>query len=119
VARGFSGEMKHLTWLIKEAANHQGLSLVDILQPCVTFNKINTYDWYKQRVYQIEPEYNPEDRIAAFKKALEWGERIPLGIIYRNSRQILEERIPVIKDKPLVHQSFDPSKIETTLKEFY
>lgn len=119
VARGFSGDMKHLIWLIKEAFNHNGFSLVDILQPCVTFNKINTYDWYKQRVYQIEPEYNPEDRIAAFKKALEWGERIPLGIIYRNLRQILEERIPVIRDKPLVQQSFDPSKIEITLKEFY
>ncbi|MBI5099169.1 MAG: 2-oxoacid:ferredoxin oxidoreductase subunit beta [Nitrospirae bacterium] len=119
VARGFTGEMKHLTWLIKEAANHKGFSLVDILQPCVTFNKVNTYDWYKQRVYQIEPEYNPEDRIAAFKKALEWGERISLGIIFRNSRTILEERVPVIKDKPLVQQTFDPSKIETTLKEFY
>ncbi len=119
VARGFAGEMKHLTWLIKEAVNHKGFSLVDILQPCVTFNKINTYDWYKQRVYQIEPEYNPEDRIAAFKKALEWGERIPLGIIYKNSRTILEERMPPIKDNPLVKQSFDPSKIEITLKEFY
>jgi len=118
-ARGFAGEMKHLTWLIKEAVNHKGFSIVDILQPCVTFNKINTYDWYKQRVYHIEPEYNPEDRIAAFKKALEWGDRIPLGIIYRNSRTSLEARVPVIKDKPLVQQSFDPSKIETALKEFY
>jgi 2-oxoglutarate ferredoxin oxidoreductase subunit beta len=118
-ARGFSGDIKHLTWLIKEAFNHKGFSLVDILQPCVTFNKINTYDWYKQRVYQVETEYDPKDRIAAFKKALEWGERIPLGIIYKNSRQILEERIPVIKDKPLVQQSFDPLKIENTLKEFY
>jgi 2-oxoglutarate ferredoxin oxidoreductase subunit beta len=119
VARGFTGEMKHLTWLIKEAVNHKGFSLVDILQPCVTFNRLNTYAWYKSRVYQIEPGYDPEDRIAAFKKALEWGERIPLGIIYRNSRQVLEERIPVIKDKPLVHQSFDPSKIENTLRDFY
>jgi 2-oxoglutarate ferredoxin oxidoreductase subunit beta len=118
-ARGFTGEMKQLTWLIKEAFNHKGFSLVDILQPCVTFNKINTYDWYKQRVYQIESEHNPEDRPGAFKKALEWGERIPLGIIYRNSRQILEERIPVIKDKTLVQQSYDPSKTENTLKEFY
>lgn len=118
-ARGFAGEMKHLTWLIKEAVSHKGFSIVDILQPCVTFNKINTYDWYKQRVYHIEPEYNPEDRVAAFKKALEWEERIPLGIIYRNSRQILEERISVIRDKSLVQQHYDPSKTEDTLKEFY
>lgn len=47
----------------------------------MTFNKINTYEWYKQRIYKIEPEYNPENRIEAFKKALEWGEHIPIGII--------------------------------------
>lgn len=118
-ARGFAGDGEHLKNLIKEAINHKGFALVDILQPCVTFNKINTYEWYRQRVYRIEPEYNPEDRIAAFKKALEWGDRIPIGIIYRNSRPTFEERIPAIKDTPLVKQPFDLSRLETTLKEFY
>ncbi|MFV1951318.1 MAG: 2-oxoacid:ferredoxin oxidoreductase subunit beta [Nitrospinota bacterium] len=119
VARGFAGDTEHLKGLIKEAINHKGFALVDVLQPCVTFNKINTYKWYKERVYHIEPEYNPEDRIEAFKRALEWGERIPVGIIYRNHRPVLEERIPVIRDKPLVRHSFDPSTLEATLKEFY
>ncbi|MEK6582470.1 MAG: 2-oxoacid ferredoxin oxidoreductase, partial [Nitrospirota bacterium] len=64
-------------------------------------------------------EYNPENRTEAFKRALEWGDRIPVGIIYRNSRQMLEERIPIIMDKPLVKQLPDLSKLETTLKEFY
>jgi len=118
-ARGFAGDTEHLKGLIKEAANHKGFTLVDILQPCVTFNKINTYEWYRQRVYHVEPEYNPEDRIAAFKKALEWGERIPIGIIYKNNRQIYEERLPIIKEKPLIKQSFDISKISQTLKEFF
>jgi 2-oxoglutarate ferredoxin oxidoreductase subunit beta len=119
VARGFSGDMEQLTGLIKEAVNHKGFSLVDILQPCVTFNKVNTFEWYKQRVYHIEPEYDPEDRTAAFQRALEWGARIPTGIIYRNHRPVLEERIPVIRDRPLVKQPFDLSKVENTLKEFY
>lgn len=119
VARGFAGDMEHLKGLMKEAINHKGFSLVDILQPCVTFNKINTYEWYRQRVYHIEPEYNPENRTEAFKRTLEWGDRIPIGIIYRNNRQMLEERIPVIMDKPLVKQLPDLSKLETTLKEFY
>lgn len=118
-ARGFSGDMEHLTLLIKEAISHKGFSLVDILQPCVTFNRINTHEWYKQRVYHLEPEYNPEDRVAAFQRALEWGDRIPIGIIYKNHRPLLEERIPVIRDKPLVRQSVDLSKVENTLKEFY
>ncbi len=118
-ARGFTGNMGHLKELMKAAILHKGFSLLDILQPCVTFNKINTYEWYKQRVYHLEPEYNPEDRIEAFKKSLEWGDRIPLGIIYKNKRPILEERIPVIKDNPLLRQSFDISSLETALKEFY
>jgi len=119
VARGFAGDMGHLKELMKAAILHKGFSLVDILQPCVTFNKINTYEWYKQRVYHVEPEYNPEDRIEAFKKALEWGERIPTGIIYKNHRPVLEERVPVIKDNPLVRQTFDQSRLETALKGFY
>ena len=119
VARGFAGDLGHLKELMKASILHKGLSLLDILQPCVTFNKINTFEWYKQRVYYIEPEYNPENRIEAFKKALEWGDRIPLGIIYRNKRPTLEERIPIIKNKPLVDQSFDISRLENTLKEFY
>jgi 2-oxoglutarate ferredoxin oxidoreductase subunit beta len=119
VARGFSGDMEHLTGLIKEAVNHKGFSLVDILQPCVTFNKVNTLEWYRQRVYRIEAEYDPEDRASAFLRALEWGERIPTGIIYKNHRRVPEERVPIISDMPLVRQSFDLSKVENTLKEFY
>jgi 2-oxoglutarate/2-oxoacid ferredoxin oxidoreductase subunit beta len=119
VARGYAGDTEHLKELMKAAILHKGFVLLDILQPCVTFNKINTYEWYKQRVYPIEPEYNPEDRIEAFKKALEWQDRIPLGIIYKNHRLILEERIPVIKDETLIKLSFNREKIATILKEFY
>jgi 2-oxoglutarate ferredoxin oxidoreductase subunit beta len=119
VARGFSGDMPHLKELMEAALHHKGFSLVDILQPCVTFNKVNTHEWYKQRVYQIGPEHNPEDKMEAFKRAQEWGDRIPVGIIYKNNRASYEERIPVIKEMPLVRHSFEPSKVEATLKEFY
>jgi 2-oxoglutarate ferredoxin oxidoreductase subunit beta len=118
-ARGFSGDYEHLKGLIKEAMSHRGFSLVDILQPCVTFNKVNTHEWYKQRVYHLDSEYDPENRVDAFHKALEWEEQIPLGVIYRNSRPVLEDRIPMIKDKPLVQQPFDKSKAGETIKEFY
>lgn len=119
VARGFAGDSGDLKKLIQEALNHKGFSLVDILQPCVTFNKINTYEWYKQRVYPIESEYVPEDRVKAFQRALEWGERIPLGIVYRNKRPLYEERMPIIHDVPLLKQRFDASRLEATLREFY
>lgn len=119
VARGFAGDIEHLKGLIKAAVNHKGFALVDILQPCVTFNRINTYEWYKQRVYHIEPGYRPEDRIEAFKRALEWGDRIPAGVIFRNSRKTLEEHLPIIQKEPLVKQGFDGAKLNDTLKEFY
>jgi 2-oxoglutarate/2-oxoacid ferredoxin oxidoreductase subunit beta len=119
VARGFAGDGAHLTALMKEAANHKGFSLVDILQPCVTFNRVNTYEWYRKRCYHIEAEHNPEDRLQAFGKALEFGERIPIGIIYRNNRPTFEEKVPVIREKPLVKQPFDQSLTAGITGEFY
>jgi 2-oxoglutarate ferredoxin oxidoreductase subunit beta len=118
VARGFAGEPDHLTGLMKEAVNHKGFALIDILQPCVTFNTINTFAWYRQRVYHIEPDYNPEDRVEAFRRSLEWGDRIPIGLLYRNHRPLLEERLPVLQDFPLVKQVFDAQKVNTLLQQF-
>lgn len=119
VARTFAGDPEHLKIMVKAAIAHKGFSLVDILQPCVSFNPINTYEWYRQRVYHIEPDYNPEDRVSAFAKALEWGERIPIGIIYRSGRPAMEERIPVIQQSPLVRQPFDAGLMAETLKKLY
>ncbi len=118
-ARGYAADTEHLKMLMKEAVNHKGFCLVDILQPCVTFNKVNTYEWYRQRVYRLGPDYNPGDRDAAFRKAFEWGEKIPIGIIYRNRRPTFEERVPVIKEKPLVRQSVETGKLQEAVKEFY
>lgn len=119
VARAFAADTEHLKELMKEAMDHQGLALIDILQPCVTFNKVNTYKWYRERVYHLETDYDPEDRSAAFAKALEWGDRIPIGVIYRNSRPAYEERVPVLEGGPLVQQAFDSAKIEATFQDFY
>lgn len=119
VARGFSGDTQHLKELFKEAMGHKGFSLVDILQPCVSFNKVNTFAWYKQRAYHLESEYNPADRIEAFRRALEWGDRIPVGVFYKNQRPTLEEKVPIIKETPLVDQPTNLSKLEETLREFY
>ncbi len=68
VARGYAGDHEHLKGLIKAAVNHKGFSLVDIFQPCVTFNKVNTYAWYSQRVYHIEPDYNPKTAFWLFRR---------------------------------------------------
>ncbi len=120
VARSFSGDMEHLKAMMQEAVRHRGFALLDILQPCVSFNKVNTFEWYRQRVYRIEADYNPTDRRTAFGRALEWGDRIPLGVIYRNERPLFEERLPMLAVKPLVRQDpFPAEKMQAALKDFY
>lgn len=93
VARGFSGEGAHLEKLLEAAIEHKGFSLVDTLSPCVTFNRLNTYDWFRDRVYFLEEEegYNKADLSQAFVKSLEWNEKIPLGIIFEDEGASLQD----------------------------
>jgi 2-oxoglutarate ferredoxin oxidoreductase subunit beta len=93
VARGFSGMIDHLADLIQQGIAHQGFALIDILQPCVSFNKVNTFAWYKRRCYPLPKEYDPADWETAMKTAMEWGDKIPLGIIYRNKRPPFGQRM--------------------------
>lgn len=103
VGRSFAGMPQHLTEMYKKALTHKGMAFLEVLQPCVSFNKVNTYEWYRQRVYEVEtrPDYAPEDELWAYRVAKEWGERIPIGVIYLNPRPTLEESFPQLKDGPL------------------
>lgn len=118
VARGFVGEPEQLKDLFKQAIRHKGFSLIDVLQPCVSFNKINTYQWYRHRAYKLSPDYDPKNKAKAMEKAAEWGDHIPLGLVYLNPRPVYEEQIPVLKNGPLVKQLVDVSKITSVLEEF-
>ena len=108
VARGVSLDIAQLVSLIVEALGHRGYALIDVMQPCVTFNRRMSYDWYRERLYQVEDEaHDPGDRMAAMKKAFEYpGEgRIPTGIIFRSeSAPAYEEQVPALKAGPLVSQ---------------
>ena len=119
LARGFAGEIEHLSMLLKMAIEHQGFSLIDILQPCVSFNHKNTYQWYQERVYKLEGQsYNSNNKIDAFAKAQEWEDQIPIGVIYRKERQIYEKQIPALKEMTLSSQHTDPLQFESVLNEF-
>jgi len=94
VVRGFSARPRQLADLIKQAVQHRGFALVEILQNCVSFNHVNTAKWYSHRVYDLaEEKHDPADRDMAYHKALEWGDRIPLGVIYRSSRKSYDELV--------------------------
>ena len=120
VARAFSGDKKHLKSIMKEAINYNGYALVDILQPCVSFNKVNTWAWYNKRVYNLDEDnnYNPTNKLEAFEKALEWGDKIPLGVIYREDRASYTDKISFLKEKPLVDSPVKKDVIEGFFKEF-
>ena len=92
VARGFAQETDHLADLIFSGINYKGFALIDVLQPCVTFNKKNTYQWYFQRVYKLDSSYKPTDIGIAFQKSLEWGDRIPIGILYNVSKPAYDQK---------------------------
>lgn len=119
VARSFAGDVKHLQKTIVDAVKHRGFSLVDVFQPCVSFNFINTYDWYKQRVYDLETVgHNAGDKMAAFAKAQEWGERIPIGVFYEVLSPTYEDELPQIKEMPLVKQGIDKVDISKLMEDF-
>lgn len=114
VSRGFSADIPHLKELIKEATLHQGLGFIDILQPCVTFNKLNTYDYFRERIYKLEEaEHDRGNYKEALDRALEWPsginshgkeEKIPIGIFYQEEKPAYTEQLPQIKDKSLTEQ---------------
>ena len=101
VARSSAVVPEHLGKMMVAAIRHQGFALLDILQPCVTFNKVNTWQWYKQRVKELPADYNPADRKLALETALKWGEEIPIGIVYRSERKTFEEQQPALAKGPL------------------
>jgi len=118
VARSFSGDQEHLIEMMKSAITHNGFAILDILQPCVSFNRINTFQWYKERIYKLDEEYSPTDRVSAFQKSLEWGDKIPIGVIYKKIRPTYEEQLPQLKEMPLYRQSIEDIDYSPILKEF-
>jgi len=119
VARGFAGDILGLTDLMVQAISHKGFSVLDVLQPCVTFNKTYSYQWYRQRLYAlIESGYSPNDKASALVKASEWGEKIPLGIFYTEDKPTSEEREPALSGQPLNTHPLDVPGWDEILKEF-
>jgi 2-oxoglutarate/2-oxoacid ferredoxin oxidoreductase subunit beta len=106
VARAFSGDPKHMSRIIAGGIAHRGFALIDCQSPCVTYNKLNTYPWFKERVYRLEDEsgYDSSNLIQAMERAYEWGDRIPTGLFFRSERPTYEESEPVFRHGPAVDQ---------------
>ena len=108
VARGYSGDVRHLTELIKGGIEHQGFALIDIFSPCVTFNLDNTHNFFKERIKKLEDEgHDAADWAAACEKAMVWGDEIYIGKFYHleSEKESLTALEPVLRDGPVAKRT--------------
>lgn len=97
VARAFAGDVEQTKNIIKEAIQHKGYAIVDVLQPCVTYNKLNTYKWFKENTYYLDGSHDPTDKVKAFKIAIDQT-RLALGVIYKNLKPVFHEGLTVYRE---------------------
>jgi 2-oxoglutarate ferredoxin oxidoreductase subunit beta len=121
VARGYSAEPNHLADLIAGGIQHKGFALIDVFSPCVTYNKVNTFAYFKKRVYKLEAEtgYDPNSMSAAMARSAEWGERIPIGLLYKDEQPTYEDSERVFRKGPLTQQTLpaDQAVFQTLIDE--
>lgn len=119
VARAFAGDLAHLSQIIKEGIAHRGFSHIDVMQPCVTWNKLNTFDYFRKRIYKLQDEgHDTSDKMGALAKACEWGQRIPVGIFYKEERPTYEDGLPQLKNGPLAKHDISNVDISGILSEY-
>ncbi len=118
IGQTFAGDVSHMIDIIKKGISHRGFSLVNVLQPCVTFNKINTYQYYQEHVYKLPQEYKGDNLDQALDKALEAEkEKFPLGVLYEISKSAYTDELPQLKEKALVEKERD-GKLEEIVSQF-
>ncbi len=117
VARGFSGQNEHLSTLMERAIKHEGFSVLDIAQPCVTFNHVNTWKWWNEHVYRLdETDHDRSDYGQAFQKAQEFGDKIPIGVIYETDKPTFNETYRALNAQTLAHVPIDNVDIKPLMR---
>ncbi len=122
IARGFSGNPVELASLLERAVKHRGFSLVEVLSPCITHNKVNTYRWFRDSIEWLDKDksYNPNDKNQAFEK-LNQGKKIPVGLIYSEDRPSFEDQVLPEKEKPIALSELkvDAESFKKIMSTFY
>jgi 2-oxoglutarate ferredoxin oxidoreductase subunit beta len=119
VARAFVGHKEQTLDILQQAIRHRGYALVDLFQPCVTFNKLNTYQWFEAHTSYLDPDHDPGDRTQAFARAIE-EDPLRLGILYRKEKPVFEEQLDGYKTdkRPLYQRQVDMKKLGKLVGEF-
>ena len=120
VARGFSGDPKHLTELIQKGIQHKGFSLIDVFSPCVTWNKTNTYDYFRQKCAKFNgPDFNTSNFDQAFAKSRETDPKLPIGLFYETQKPTYEEQDVALKAGNPVKANLGVADSRQLFQEFY
>lgn len=121
IARGFSGAPQQLASLIEAGMRHKGFSFVEVLSPCITHNKVDTYQWFKSHIFDVngDPDYDPANKIQASNVFLKHRDKLPVGLIYEKARPSFE-RLSLPGRKPLAGLDLTPEteRIEKILEKF-
>lgn len=113
IAQGFSSDIKQLTMILEAAIKHKGFSFVNVFSPCVTFNKVNTYDWYKENLMNLDSivDYDSTNKMLAMQKILETNGLLT-GLIFQSIKPSYEDKVPGFKSEGLARQDILLSKDE-------
>jgi len=120
VARSFAGDKEQLGTILEKAIQKPGFAFIDILQQCPSFNKLNTFRWFKERVYDINEEgHDPSNLEQAFSLAQQWGERIPTGIFFDdpNPRPVFREAVMGKVGSSVLSTEINPLDIKEIMEE--
>jgi 2-oxoglutarate/2-oxoacid ferredoxin oxidoreductase subunit beta len=120
IARAYSGDREILQDILTQAINYRGYALIDIFPPCVTFNKVNTHQWFKENTYYVDENYNPNNFDLAVNKLFE-TEKIPMGILYRKEEtKTFTDYLPAYKEnkEPLFKRKTDAQKLTQLMDKF-
>ena len=110
VARTFSGFHEHAVQTIVQAMRHPGFALVDMHSPCISFNKVNTFAWYKARCKEVS--HDPKDWATAMTVAQAFGEKIPIGVLFREERPSKDTMLPQCADGALYRKAVDMAAVK-------
>ncbi len=118
-ARTFSGNKEHMARMMKAAILHKGYALVDILQPCVSFNKVNTFGYYKEHTYELEADYDAGNLETALLRSMEYGPKIPIGILYQVPKPTYHQQRPAIFDgTPMIDKTLSMEQLQVLMNRF-
>ena len=118
VAQGLSSKINHLADLLQKAIQHPGFALINVLQPCVSWDRLHTYEYYQEHCYELSSDYDPEDRLKAFELITRKEEKIPLGLLYYERRPSYNDVVLRNLEHPLRDRSVNPKKVEQLLSQF-